>query len=67
MASFFLITDNQILAKIDNRTHGAVEPASGGLERVVRSSQLIAIHILLIRNDTGSCPIPPDERESEFL
>src|SRR6266404_7437401 len=40
-------------------------PAGGWLERLVRSSQLIAIHILLIGNNAGSRPIPPDERETD--
>jgi hypothetical protein len=40
---------------------------SSWLERFVRSFQFIAIHILLVGNDTGSRPIPPNERESEFL
>jgi hypothetical protein len=29
--------------------------------------QLVAIHILLVGNDTGNSPIPPNERESEFF
>lgn len=37
------------------------------LQRLVRSSQFIAIHVLLERNDTGNRPIPPHECEAEFL
>ena len=40
---------------------------AGLAERLARSSQLIAIHILLVGDDTGSRPIPPNEGESEFL
>ena len=37
------------------------------LRRLVTSSQLIAIHILLVGYDTWSRPVPPNERESDFL
>ena len=53
--------------EVDSDGMGFVIAASGGLERMLRSSQLIAIHILLIGNDTGSRSIPLNERESEFL
>jgi hypothetical protein len=58
------------LVKIDRpqaEIHDPVEPTSGGLERLVRSSQLVAIHILLVGNDTRNSSIPPNERESEFF
>jgi hypothetical protein len=53
--------------EVDGDGMGFGIAASGGLERLVWSSQLIAIHILIVGNDTGSRPIPPNERESEFL
>jgi len=45
----------------------AILDLSTCLQRLVRSSQFIAIHVLRERNDTGNRPVPPYQREAEFL
>ena len=65
-SSFSSLPPVKALAKIDIR-NVVYFSRSSRLQRLVRSSQLVAIHILFVGNDNGNSPIPSNERESEFF